>query len=172
MKLCCKPMSLLSITLTLHILHLFTLSQCQSGADDLQPTPAAERNCTTSFTVLEENMLSHEQNRYNLLKTFYPPRGAPTYYGDIHVWRLTEPVSLVLVRALYLIQPLDVLQYTSLFHSNFDYREGKLDLRLAKECAETRSEFMELLTQRVSVVLTCWLLSIEIWLLAVISSCV
>ena len=156
MRLCCKPMSLLFITLTLHILHLFTLSQCQSGADDLEPTPAAGRNCTTSFTVLEEVMLSHEQNRYNLLKTFYPPRGAlpvfitVTYtFGDSQnqsVWFWSEA-------ELYLIQPLDVLQYTSLFHSNFDYREGKLNLRLAKECAGTRSEFMELLTQRVSVAL-------------------
>lgn len=156
MELCCKATSILSITLILHILHLLTLSKCQSGGDDSELSPAVNRNCTTSFTVLEEDMLSHEQNRYNLLKTFYPPRGAlpvfvtVTYtFGDTRnqsVWFWSEA-------ELYLIQPIDVLQYTSLFHSNFNYREGKLDLRLTKDCAETRSEFMELLTQRVSAVL-------------------
>lgn len=147
MKLCCKTMYLLSITVTLHIFHLLTPSQC--GGDE--PTP--DRNCTTSFSVLEEDMLSHEENRYNLLKTFYPPRGAlPVFVTVMYTFGKSQNQSVWYwsESELYLIQPLDVLLYTSLFHSNFNYREGKLDLKLEKECAETRPEFMELLTQRVS----------------------
>lgn len=147
-------MSIQSTTFTLyilHLLHLLTPSQCQSGGDELPFT--TDRNCVTSFTVLEDDLLSQEQNRYNLLKTFYPPRGAlpvfitVTYtFGESQnqsVWYWSES-------EFYLIQPLDVLQYTSLFHSNFDYRQGKLDLRLHNDCMETGSEYMEILTQRVS----------------------
>ena len=54
---------------------------------------------------------------------------------------------------VYLIQPLDILRFTSLFHSNFDYRLGELDLVLNRDCAGTRVDFMEMLTQRVRFVM-------------------
>ena len=125
-----------------------------------------KRNCSNSFSVLEETLLSNEKNRFNLIKTLYPPRGAlpvfltVTYwfdeydnqfdeyvnrsdeYGNETVWYWSES-------EVYLIQPLDILRFTSLFHSNFDYRSGELDLVLNRDCAGTRVDFMEMLTQRV-----------------------
>ena len=108
--------------------------------------------------------MSREGNRFNLLKTFYPPRGpipvflTVTYQFDESqnqfdesldgsenqsVWYWSES-------EVYLVQPLDVLQFTSLFHSNLMYRSGRLELVLDRECSGTSPDFMEILTQRVS----------------------
>ena len=117
-------------------------------------------NCSNSFSILEESLLSLESNRFNLLKTFYPPRGAlPVFLtvtytfddsenqfgnrGNKSVWYWSES-------EIYFIQPLEVLQFTSLFHSNFYYRTNELDLVLNEDCYGTGTEFMEILTQRVS----------------------
>ena len=107
-----------------------------------------------SFAALEDDLLSQELNRYNLLKTFYPPRGAlpvfvtVTYqFGQLEnqsVWYWSES-------EIYLIQPLEVFQFTSLFYSNFYYRQASLDLHLSEECVETGDEYMEMLTQRVGI---------------------
>ena len=157
-------------------------------------TKTNQRNCSNSFSVLEESLLSHEDNRFNLLKTFYPPRGAHpvfltvTYrfskfgkqfdeggeqgspensvfgdgsggefggdvfddseirsgmYGNESVWYWSAS-------EVYLVQPLDVLQFTSLFHSNLQYRTSEVELELDRECLGTKRDYLEILTQRVS----------------------
>ena len=52
---------------------------------------------------------------------------------------------------VYLVQPLDVLQFTSLFHSNLWYRSSRVVLELDRDCLGTRTDFLEILTQRVSL---------------------
>ena len=142
----------MSVTIT--TITLYTLLLLLTPSHGYNETSfTTDRTCATSFTVLEDDLLSQEENRYNLLKAFYPPRNAlpvfvtVTYLfgetGNQSVWYWSES-------EFYLIQPLDVLQFTSLFHSNFYYRMGKMELHLNQDCAEAGPEFMEMLTQRVS----------------------
>lgn len=119
-----------------------------------------ERNCTNSFTVLEESLLSSESNRFNLLKAFYPPRNALPVFQTVTYNFESETVNQSKVwywaqSEVFLVQPLDVLQFTSLFHSNLQYRVGDLELMLPGDCLETKNEFIEILTERVSVKCLC-----------------
>ena len=153
---------MLASNLLLLILPLLTSSHPHNGSLNNTVTTAAitdqKRNCTNSFSVLEEVLLSNEKNRFNLLRVFFPPRGAPPVFltvsyqfdefgeqsgNETTVWYWSES-------EVYLIQPLDILQFTSLFHSNLQYRLSSLDLVLNQDCSNTQVEFMELLTQRVS----------------------
>ena len=143
-------MSIRITIITLHTLLLFTSSHCHNEPRGNENT--TERNCVNSFAALEDDLLSRELNRYNLLKAFYPPRGAlpvfvtVTYQFDKlenqSVWYWSES-------EIYLIQPLEIFQFTSLFYSNFYYRQADLELHLSEECMETGDEFMEMLTQRI-----------------------
>ena len=138
------------IIITLHTLLLLTSSHCHNDIRANEST--TERSCVNSFAALEDDLLSRELNRYNLLRTFYPPRGAlpvfviVTYqFGELEnqsIWYWSES-------EIYLIQPLEVFQFTSLFYSNYYYRQANVDLDLSEECVETRDEYMEMLTQRV-----------------------
>ena len=155
--------------LLLLILPLITSSHPHNGSLDNIVTMAAitdqKRNCTNSFSVLEEVLLSNEKNRFNLLRVFFPPCGAPPVFLTVS-YQFDEPqnqfdefgkqswngttVWYWSESEVYLIQPLDILQFTSLFHSNLQYRLSSLDLVLNQDCSNTQVEFMELLTQRVS----------------------
>ena len=139
-------------TITLHtllLLLLLTPSQCQSGSKE----NTNNRTCVNSFSFLEDDLLSREENRYNLLQAYYPPRGAlpvfvtVTYsfdeFQNQSVWYWSES-------EFYLIQPMEVLVFTSLFHSNFAYRQRSVELTLSPDCVEAGAEFMETLTQRVN----------------------
>ena len=107
--------------------------------------------CTKSFTHLEENLLSNEKNRYNLLKTFYPQRSSLPVFVTVTYWfgRSNRTVWYWSESEFYLIQPISVLQFSSLFHSNFPHRQRELTLTLSEECASARKEFLETLTARV-----------------------
>ena len=175
------------LVLFLFLPHIITPSHSHdttSGDDDDNVTTTTnrdqQRNCSNSFTLLEESLLSNENNRFNLLKTFYPPRGAHpvfitvTYrFGEFGGNQFdgsknpskgsgsgnhesdnrsgNESVWYWSASEVYLVQPLDVLQFTSLFHSNLRYRSSMVDLELNQDCLGTRKDYLEILTQRVSL---------------------
>ena len=187
-----------TVLLFLILPHIITPSHSHDdttpGDDDDNVTTTTnrdqQRNCSNSFTLLEESLLSNENNRFNLLKTFYPPRLSPpvfitvTYrFGEFggnqfdgsenpsdgsegsgsgnHVSENrfdrsgNESVWYWSASEVYLVQPLDVLQYTSLFHSNLQYRSSRVDLELNRDCLGTRKDYLEILTQRVSLKRGC-----------------
>lgn len=119
----------------------------------------AQELCNKSFAELEQNLLSNTLNRFNLLRTFYPARRSHpvfvqvnyTYiYGvngtlvpnahELWYWTMSE---------FYLIQPLEVFQFTSLFFANRPSREGRLVVQLHSECMGAEASLLETLTQRV-----------------------
>ena len=121
------------------------------------PTEAQD-TCSLSFSVLENSLLSSEQNRFNLLRAFYPSRDAQPVFVTVNYTFISDDNSSVDSRTwywseseFYLIQPLEIFQFTSLFFSNFAYRQGTVDLMLGPGCAETTTDRMEMLTQRVSL---------------------
>ena len=121
----------------------------------LLPTGHAQNSlsCRNNFYSLEESLLSRPENRYQLMRTFYPPRDPRpiivkviyTFSGDMNytdVWFWSES-------QFYLIQPLEIFQYTSLFFSNLPHRQSEVTVELDEDCFGANNEHMELLTQRV-----------------------
>lgn len=110
--------------------------------------------CSTDFFTLEQSLLLSSDNRFNILKAFYPPREAYpvmvrvnyTFNDDllkpkIWMWSQSE---------FYLIQPLEVFLFSSLLFSNFPYRLRELSVQLHAECSNVDDRYLELLTGRVS----------------------
>ena len=150
-------MSLSSLTCahhTLLLLFLFitalpTPTHSQDGSGDV--LFITSKTCANSFTLLEEDLLSREENRYNLLQAYYPRRSAlPVFVTVTYSFNQSnQTIWYWSVSQFYLIQPLNVLQFTSLFHSNFPHRQRELELVLSEECSEAGDELLESLTQRV-----------------------
>ena len=121
-----------------------------SGA---QQATAAGPPCSSSFHLLEADLLSHPQNRFFLTTKFFPPRDANPViikvdyvYEDsniTNVWFWSES-------EFYLIQPLEIFLYTSLFFANQPYRQSTVTLELSTHCLNAEELHMKVLTQRVS----------------------
>ena len=139
--------SLFFTTVSLSFLLLLT----PSGADD-NPT-TTELTCANSFHLLEADLLSRPQNRFLLATKFFPPRDANPViikvdyvYEDsniTNVWFWSES-------EFYLIQPLEIFLYTSLFFANQPYRQSTVTLELSTDCLNAKDLHMKVLTQRVS----------------------
>lgn len=116
-----------------------------------------EFDCSSNFFALEQSLLQSTDNRFHLLQSFYPPRQAHpvllrvnyTFDGvdnstQMWFWSVSE---------FYLIQPLEIFQFTSLLFSDMPYRSGQVSLVLAGNCSLTPQEHLQLLTTKVSKVL-------------------
>lgn len=128
------------------ILTVLLTATCLSSAGRAQNI-----SCNNSFNILEQDFLSRVENRYQITRTFYPPRDprpvvVKIYYsypdGTNQTWFWSES-------QFYLIQPLEIFQFTSLFFSNLPTRQTEVTIMLSQQCAGVGNEFMELLTQRV-----------------------
>ena len=107
----------------------------------------------SDLTLLERDLFQSGQNRYQLTKTFFPPRNAHPVFVIVNytfedsnttkLWYWSES-------EFYLIQPLEIFQFSSLFFSNFPHRQASLSLTLSGYCRDASDEMMEVLTQRVS----------------------
>ena len=134
-----------SIFISVSIILLLTSGLCQS----LDGSPP----CSSSFHLLEADLLSRPQNRFLLSTKFFPPRDANPViikvdyvYEDsniTNVWFWSES-------EFYFIQPLEIFLYTSLFFANQPYRQSTLTLELSPDCLNADELHMEILTQRVS----------------------
>ena len=122
-----------------------------SGA---QQSLATDPPCSSSFHLLEADLLSRPQNRFLLSTKFFPPRDANPViikvdyvYEDsnmTNVWFWSES-------EFYFIQPLEIFLYTSLFFANQPYRQSSLTLELSPDCLDAQELYMRVLTQRVSI---------------------
>jgi len=116
-------------------------------------TSSQEVNCSSDFFLMEQSLLKCTENRFNLLKAFFPPRQAhpvlvkvsytfdDTNASKIWFWSESE---------FYLIQPLEVFQFSSLFFSIKPYRQSQLQIKLDGNCTLASHDYFELLTTRVS----------------------
>ena len=105
------------------------------------------------FDLLERGLLSTKANQYKLTKTFFPPRDAHpvfvtvnyTFHGSnaSKLWYWSES-------EFYLIQPLEIFQFSSLFLSNLPYRQASVDIAMFSDCnGASDDDQLEMLTQRV-----------------------
>ena len=128
------------------------LLQTSPGAG--QSSTTAEPGCSSSFHLLEADLLSRPQNRFLLSTKFFPPRDANPVvikvdyvYEDsnmTNVWFWSES-------EFYFIQPLEIFLYTSLFFANQPYRQSSLTLELSPYCLDAEELYMRILTQKVNI---------------------
>ena len=152
--------ALLSL-LSLYVVFLVSISQ--SMADDMD----IQTECSSNFFAMEQSLLQSTDNRFNLMTAFFPPRKAHpvivrvtySFNADIsednssttnttispYIWFWSES-------EFYLIQPLEVFQFTSLLFGNRPYRQSDLDIVLDANCSQASDEFYLLLTTRVRYV--------------------
>lgn len=120
----------------------------------MKPATADSQTCSKSYAVLEDSLLSNSENRFNLLKAFFPPKEARPIFvtvtytfnnatNESSVWYWSES-------EFYLIQPLEIFQFTSLLFANMAYRQSTVELQLDAQCVGASHDLMEMLTQRVS----------------------
>ena len=136
----------MTVQLLFHLLSFILLllsSLCGASADSA---------CSSSFHLLEADLLSRPQNRLHLTTKFFPPRDANpviikvnyNYDGsnitDVWFWSESE---------FYFIQPLEIFLYTSLFFANQPYRQSTLTLELSADCMDSSEFHLRVLTQRV-----------------------
>ena len=157
--------ALLSL-LSLYVVFLVSISQ--SMADDMD----TQTECSSNFFAMEQSLLQSTDNRFNLMTAFFPPRKAHpvivrvtySFNADIsednssttntpYIWFWSES-------EFYLIQPLEVFQFTSLLFGNRPYRQSDLDIVLDANCSQASDEFYLLLTTRVRYVQYIWQLSV------------
>ena len=114
----------------------------------------ANESCSSDFHLMEQSLLKSTENRFRLLRAFYPLTEANpvlvrveySFDGlDNHslIWFWTES-------HFYLIQPLEIFQFTSLMFSNMPYRQGNISLLLNAGCISAPLQYFQLLTARVS----------------------
>ena len=151
----------------LFVLHLAATALCQEAQGE--GSRSSNESCSGNFHVMEQSLLQSTDNRFRLLGAFYPlSRARPvlvkveyTFDGlDNHslIWFWTES-------HFYLIQPLEIFQFTSLLFSNLPYRQGNVTLQLDADCNSAPPIFFQLLTARVS--LRCRMAIYEKWVVCV-----
>ena len=116
--------------------------------------PTDHDSCSSSFYVMEQSLLESSDNRLNLLRAFYPPREAhPVMVRVNYTFDTVEDYSQMWFWSeseFYLIQPLEIFQFSSLLFSNMPYRQKEVTLVLSINCSSAPPEYLQLLTTRVS----------------------
>ena len=114
-------------------------------------------DCTKCYDLLVYNVLKSDVNRYNMQRAFFPAEKANPVYVIVYynfeddadnskekrIWFWTENI-------FYNFQPLPVLQFTSLFFADSFKRTSMLNITLDSDCKNASTDYMQLLTQRVS----------------------
>lgn len=119
-------------------------------------------NCTECYDLLVYNVLKLDINRYNMQRIFFPPGKANPLYVIVY-YRYTgeenemnnESIWFWTEYTFYNYQPIPVLQFTSLFFTDPNFRVSELDITLDGECRNASIEYMQLLTQRVRINYLC-----------------
>ena len=124
-------------------------------------------NCATCYQTFANALVDTGDNKYRLSRAFFPTMNAAavhvkvTYRSDSNT---TDPKTYFwIMGGFYLIQPLNVFLYRSLFFSPPSYRQGTVTVILPDECfgdttesngtTTELEEFFEYATQRVSLLL-------------------
>ena len=118
-------------------------------------------NCASCYQTFANALVDTEDNKYHLSKAFFPTESAASVHVKVTYMstsNTTDPVTYFwIMGGFYLIQPLDVFLYRSLFFSPPTYRKESVTVILPDQCfgdsngtSGELGEFFEYATQRVS----------------------
>ena len=131
---------------------LVELSMSGVGQNTSAATSQPGPPCSSSFHLLEADLLSRPHNRFLLSTKFFPPRDAnPVIIKVDYVYEDSNFTSVWFwsESEFYFIQPLEIFLYTSLFFANQPYRQSTLTLELSPDCINAQDLHMKVLTQHV-----------------------
>ena len=129
-------------------------------ADDSEDICEAEaKSCSQCYAALVKHVLMNDTNQFNLQKTFFPPhKTSPAfvtvsyeYYQDNEMLTDETEIWYWSISTFYIYNPLTVFQFSSLFFSDIRKQTSNITLKLDLSCKNASTEFMKLLTQRVSL---------------------
>ena len=151
-----KLLKIIAFFLLCCVLHAEGSIDCEAGKD----------SCSDCYFKLVSEITKHDMNMFNLQNGFFPPeKSSPVFitvyyrYGnhsdDCNVAdtdsNITEKVWFWSNTIFYMLQPVHVLQYTSLFFADTaTFYTSEICLMLDPDCYDAGDEHMKLLTQRVS----------------------
>jgi len=113
-----------------------------------------QESCSTCYKVLVAEIFSRDINLFRVQSVFFPANNTPpafvtVYYeydsGEEDVWHWSSAY-------FYILHPLHVFQFTSLFFSDFNLHSNELHLTLSNNCSNASEDYLMLLTQRVSLI--------------------
>ena len=137
------------LLLLLCLLAAVTSGQSPSGS---RAEPSSD-SCSNNFFLMEQSLLQSADNRFSLLRAFYPARIAhPVLVRVQYRFSLDNETQLTWFWTeshFYLIQPLEIFQFTSLFFSNMPFRQSNVTLLLDEDCSSAPLDFFQFLTSRV-----------------------
>ena len=136
------------------------ISECSrnDNFDDLIGQCDRGSNCSECYQMLVISLLSKDQNLFNLSKAFFPtnsddrPQFVTITYrfnetNETKTWYWSQKGS-------FFVYPLQTFEYLSLFFGKAStFFAGGVIVTLDQECINTEEEFMQHLTQRVSLIL-------------------
>ena len=111
-------------------------------------------DCNTCYAKLVSEIFENDRNLFEIQNQFFPPdRTSPSFMtvsyefesGEQQVWYWSEAY-------FYLLHPLHVFQFTSLFFSDTNMESSNVSLFLPSNCSKLEDRYLMLLTQRVSIV--------------------
>ena len=153
------------------ILALFNAAVCTSIASTSLPlcTEGEEDDCTKCYDVLASQVVLSAKNRYNLQQAFFPPaKENPVFLEVIYKYDVNTTNGPIIESlnnvsevwfwtdsGYYLYQPLDVIQFTSLFFADYTLRRSNVTIHLRQDCRNASEEHMQLFTQRVWDIMLC-----------------
>ena len=147
--------------LSLQLLGCCVAVQCVNNND------TTYADCETNFTTLENALIHTSDNAYNLWTTFFPPRETQSLFVVVKYQIINSNTSIDYIwttASFTLIHPPRIFGIISLFFGFVEEdRIQNVTIRLPESCQglltpeygrtneEAESDFMEVLTQRVSI---------------------
>ena len=177
LKLCLCQILLLLTTVffqcaSSHNIELHTFSPIHTSTETFSSTLEDNNNysdCTTNFATLEKALFFTDNNRFQLIKAFYPARESVTLFLNVK-YNFSIPANdqtelsvcqnwIWTTGTFYLIESPDVFLFTSLLFVHPENKIHTVTLKLPAECADLAEEcdrnpnevsMLEILTRRVS----------------------
>ena len=151
------PVLSLALVLVLQLCFPAVIGDC---FDDELNNNRSYNNCATCYQTLANALINSEDNKYRLSETFFPIASVqPVQVRVTYILNTSNQTTLTrewywLVGGFYLIQPLELFLYRSLFFSSPKWRQGAVTLVLPEQCFETYDDLraerhFRFLTQRV-----------------------
>ena len=149
------PVLSLALVLVLQLCFPAVIGDCY---DDELDNNKSYNNCATCYQTLANALINTGDNKYRLSETFFPIASVqPVQVKVGYVNRASNQTIREwywLVGGFYLIQPLELFLYRSLFFSSPKWRQGGVILVLPEQCFDTYDDLraerhFRVLTQRV-----------------------
>ena len=125
------------------------IGQCDEG-----------KNCSECYQMLVKSLLLKDKNLFNLSKTFFPTNSddRPQFVTITYRYKDTNETKTWYwsQKGSYFVYPLQTFEYLSLFFGKASaFFAGGVIVTLDQECINAEEEFMQHLTQRVSLIILC-----------------